>query len=84
MIVKLSIQCDSDSNGRIDPGSEVAYVYPQETVDGRWRDPFGGYFTDVEQAMFQRVATGAAQTVLLHEDTKWENVVRCRLVAKFV
>jgi len=79
-IVKISIQCDHDSSGRRKAGSEVAYLYPGEV---EWRDPFGGYFTEDEQAMFRRVACGTAQSLVISAGTKWEAVVRCRLAAKF-
>lgn len=81
-IVKLSIQCDHDSSGRAKPGAEVAYKYT-DGLAKEWQDPFGGYFTDDEQAMFDRVACGTAQSLVVSAGTKWEHVVHCRLAAKF-
>jgi hypothetical protein len=81
-IVKLSIQVDRDDSDRIAPGKELAYKYPDE--DKGWQDPFGGYFTDDEQAMMDRVAVGTAKSFVLSAGTKWERTVWCRLVATFV
>lgn len=83
-IVKLSIQCDSDSSDRRAPGSEVAYMYIDESEAAEWRDPYGGFFTEDEQAMFQRIACGTAQSLVISAGTKWEAVVHCRLVVTFI
>lgn len=82
-IVKLSIQCDHDDAGRIKPDAVVAYKYT-DAMDKEWQDPFGGYFTDDELAMFDRVACGTAQSLVISAGTKWEHVVHCRLVATFI
>jgi hypothetical protein len=81
-IVKLSIVCDHDSTDRVEPGSEVAYMYPGE--DEEWRDPFGGVFTDAEQEGLQRVACGTGRSVDFSLGTKWERRTWCRLVATFI
>jgi len=86
-IVKLSIQCDHDNTGKRSPGSEIAYMYFDKggvAETDEWQDPFGGSFTDDEETMFQRVAVGAAQSLIVSAGTKWEATLRCRLVATFM
>lgn len=82
-IVKLSIQCDHDSTGKRQPGSEIAYKYT-DALTKEWQDPFGGYFSEDEQAMFDRVACGTSQSLVISAGTKWEATVRCRLVATLI
>lgn len=61
-------------------GKTLAYLYPGETD---WLDPYGGYFTDEEQAQFGTVARGHEQVVHLGAGTKFSKHVAVRFAVEF-
>lgn len=80
-VKKISIVVDADELGRRQLGEELAYRHADGSDE--WQDPYGGFFTEEEQAQLTAVAEGESNYVDLGEGTKHERSVMCRAIVKF-